>query len=69
MRTFETVLADSRASIKGYLTAGCMIAANKLAQTHISQIQCLVSIITELQLDHSISLLSNGEFFKFIHRA
>lgn len=64
MRIFETVLADSRASIKGYLSAGCMVAASKLAQKHISQINCLFSIITELQLDHPISLLSNGTSFK-----
>jgi hypothetical protein len=60
MRIFETVLADSRASLKGYLTAGCMVAATKLTHKHISQVKCLVSIITELQLDHPISLLSNG---------
>jgi hypothetical protein len=62
MRIFETVLADSRASVKGYLTAGCIVAAIRLAKKHISQIKCLVSIITELQLDHPISLISNGTF-------
>ena len=60
MRTFETVLADSRASVKGYLSAGRVFPANKLIQKHISQIENLVSIITQLQLDHPISLLSNG---------
>ena len=69
MRAFETVLADSRVALKGFLNAGSIERADKVSERHILQLKSLLLLITEFQLDHPISLLSNGiSPFLFISR-
>ena len=65
LRDFQTVLADYRASIKGFLSSRMISPSSKVGNQYISQLQLLLSIVEELELFFPTLHLSNGNFIFF----
>ena len=60
MRDFQTVLADHRVALKGFLNAGHFQHAYQVGIRHMAELKSLIRIVEELELHHPIKNLSSG---------
>lgn len=62
MKNFQTVVADHRVSLKGYLSSSFVQPAMKVGPRLMSQLHTLLSIVEELESHYPMFSLSSGGF-------